>query len=115
MLPLAGGVSLYFAAANPFTSDVFESLAPRRGRFDGKAVRAVPMVAAAVRNRRLFIVLFLVDEVFGDMFDWFTIEMIFGESVRSARRSLSSPQDQSVRSAIGRIRCGKLADRAKAG
>ena len=48
---------------------MFESLAPRRGRFDGKVVRAVPMVAAAVRNCRLFMVLFLVDGIFGDMFD----------------------------------------------
>src|SRR5438034_3574109 len=69
MRPLAGGVSLYFAAANPFTSDVFESLAPRRARSEGKVVRAVPIVAAAVRNLRLFMVLFLVDGIFGDMFD----------------------------------------------
>ena len=58
MLPLAGGVNLDFAVDNPFTSDVFGSLAPRRARFDGTVVRAVPRVAAAVRNRRLFIVLF---------------------------------------------------------
>ena len=69
MLPLTGGVSLDLAAAKPFTSEVLDSLAPRIGRFDGKVVRAVPMVAAAVRNLRLFMVLFLVDGIFGDMFD----------------------------------------------
>ena len=86
MLPLDGGVSLYFPAANPFTSGVFDSLAPRRERFDGRVVRAVPMVAAAVRNRRLFMVLFLVDGTFADMSVWFSSGITFGRAVRSSRR-----------------------------
>ena len=90
MLPLAGGVSLDFAAANPFTSDVFDSLAPRRGRSDGKVVRAVPMVAAAVRNRRLFMVLFSVDGMFGDMFD-FGFLLRYSSTEAVARKSEAAP------------------------
>ena len=90
MLPLAGGVSLYFAAANPFTSELFESFAPRRGRFDGKVVRAVPMVAAAVRNRRLFMVLFSADGIFGDMFD-FGFLLRYSSTEAVARKSEAAP------------------------
>ena len=61
---MAGGVSLYFPGASPFASGVFESLAPRRARPDGKVVRAVQSVAAAVKNLRRFIVWFLVDMAF---------------------------------------------------
>ena len=63
MLPVAGGVSLFFGVVDPFASVVFSSLAPRRAVPDRKVVRAVPRVAAAVRNRRLFIVLVLVDGI----------------------------------------------------
>src|SRR3954447_16619225 len=53
----AGGVSLYFSAANPLTSEVFDSLGAEMARGAGKAA-AAPRVAAAVRNLRLFIVCF---------------------------------------------------------